>query len=152
MGKGGAAVVLQRAKLRIGAVLVTGLVQVGTRIIAAQVVAVRSNCAGVIVDICARSSGVQNRVADRKRRAAVKTEVVDAAAVGGGRITAQSAVGYRQRRAAGVAEVEDAAAVVRRVAAEGTVVDRHRRAAEDAVVEDAAAVVGGRITAQSAFA
>jgi hypothetical protein len=59
----------------------------------------RSDRAGAIVDIFARSSGVQNRVTDGQRRAARNAFVVDAAAVAeGGRVAAEGAVGDRQRR------------------------------------------------------
>src|SRR5438093_12908431 len=100
MSKGGTAVVLQRAKHGIGVADVAGGIEQTARSaravsgcgIAAQVVSMRCHCAREIVDIFARSAGVQNRVLEVERHAPRKpTVVVDAAAVGG-RVAAKGAV------------------------------------------------------------
>ena len=64
MSKGRTAVVLQWAKHRIGVDLVTGRGQITAAIVAAQVVTMRGDRAGAIVDILARNTGIQNRIGD----------------------------------------------------------------------------------------
>src|SRR6266581_377498 len=110
MGEGGATVILQWPEQWIGVDLVARGREKSAAIIAAQVVTMRGDRAGVVEDILARSSSVQNRVSDRQRRAAGDAVVVDAAEEAG-RIAAQGAITDHQHRAALAAVVVDAAAV-----------------------------------------
>src|SRR6266480_2022366 len=156
MRKGRATVVLKRAQHRIGIANVAGSIKktarassaVSSRCVAAQIVAERDDRAGQVLDVCARSAGLQDRVPDRNRRAAAGTDVVivDATPAGevAGRVAANGAVVDSQHRAAGITVVEDAAAAggAGRVAAKGAVVDRKRRGAKRAVVVNAAADLG----------
>src|SRR6266480_1865011 len=165
MRKGRATVVLKRAQHRIGIANVAGSIKktarassaVSSRCVAAQIVAERDDRAGQVLDVCARSAGLQDRVPDRNRRAAAGTDVVivDATPAGlAGRVAGDRAVVDRKRRAALVAVVVDAspaAEVAGRVAANGAVVDSQHRAAGITVVEDAAAAGGaGRVAAKGA--
>src|SRR6266540_77809 len=102
--EGWSTVVLQSTKHRIGIDLIAQASQIAAAVITAQVVTERANRAELIVNIFAQSSSVENRVADRQRRAApgevvTLTPVADAAAVAG-RVAAHCAVGDRQRRGA----------------------------------------------------
>lgn len=177
MGEGRTSVILQRAKHRIGVDVVTGSDQKTAAIIAAQVVAERCHCAVCVINVRASSSGVEDCVPDRQRRAAldgldadapvivaaegaagdsercVATEAVvkDAAAVVASRVAANCAVGDSQCRAAEMAVAADPAAVpCRQVAAQRAVGDGERRAAARAVVKDARAVRGCGVAAQRA--
>src|SRR6185295_15479826 len=105
-----------------------------------------------IVSYAAAHVAAQRAVGDSQRRvAAGVTVVVDAARVGAGRVTANSAIVDGNRCAALVTKVVDAASHGEaRVAAEGAVGDCQGRAAAGAtVVVDAAAVVG-TVAAQGA--
>src|SRR6266513_442268 len=151
MRKGRATVVLKRAQHRIGIANVAGSIKktarassaVSSRCVAAQIVAERDDRAGQVLDVCARSAGLQDRVPDRNRRAAAGTDVVIVDATPAdlsGRVAGDRAVVDSQHRAAGITVVEDAAAAggAGRVAAKGAVVDRKRRGAKRAVVVNAA--------------
>ena len=66
--------------------MVTGCVEVSTRVVAAQIVSPRANCAGVIDEIRAGASrtDVQYRVSDGKRGDAKIAAIGDDAAALGG--------------------------------------------------------------------
>src|SRR6516164_4955154 len=93
--------------------------------------------------------------AQRQRRAAGGTVVVDAAPVGDCQIAAQRAVAHREPRvAAGTTggAVEDAAAEVRRVTTQGAVCNLHAPITRKrTVVEDAGAAAAGRIATEGAI-
>ena len=85
MREGWAAVVLQRAEQRIGIDLVASGGQESATVVAAQVVAVRGDGAGIVEDVFARRACFENRVADLKRRAA-GAAVIEYAAAGAARV------------------------------------------------------------------
>ena len=62
MREGRAAVSLQRTEHWISVDLIAGACQKSAAVIAAHIVAMRCDCTGVVVDICAGRSGVENCV------------------------------------------------------------------------------------------
>jgi hypothetical protein len=71
VGEGRAAIVLQWAEQRVSEVLVRGLIQIGARVIAAEVKSKRGDRAGVVRDVRTRSACVQNGVPDIERSIAI---------------------------------------------------------------------------------
>lgn len=143
-----------RVEERVGIALVTGKVQKTARAgeavaaggIATQIVALRSNCAGVVDDVCSAYAGLENIVAElQHRRATIDSgRDVDTAAAGAGGVLAESATADAQHCVAVFAvDVNGAAIAARRVLAEGAIGDAAHRAARIGIVLDSARVEAG---------
>src|ERR1043166_2280933 len=100
MRKGRAAIVLQRTQQRIGIDLIARTIQIAPAIIAANIVSIRCDGAGVVEDVFARRAGVEDCI-----RYFQKAELVADASANVSRVPAECTVGNRQ-----VAGVGDTAA------------------------------------------
>ena len=88
MSKGRTAVILQRAKQRIGIDLVASCREKTAAVVAAEIVTIGADCTVDVEHVFSRSAGLQNCVPDLQRRATRGTVVEDTAGVVRGRVAA----------------------------------------------------------------
>ncbi len=135
-----------RVEQRIGIDLVAGRSQEAASVIAAEVVALRSNCATGVDNIRSACAGLENVVAELQphRAASDSGRDVDAAAAGGGRVLAESATPDAQHCVSVFpVDINGATITAGRILAEGTISDAARGAARKGIVPDGASVEAG---------